>query len=212
MITRLGLDPAINSPGVAVARGPSLEKLELVGAWNVKIPAAFKRLSEGDRIQAVAERIAWELGSRPYNSVGECCGLLEDGDEVVYERPQIYGPGRGKGDPNELIKVAEVAAATIAHLNRKAKVIRVTPREWTGGTSKNVDAPFDSSRWRRLAMILTAEEQARVPEQHDAIDGVGLSLHETPRGLSTPRRVYPGASPPQGLPAGVGPGPRRSRT
>lgn len=190
---RVGFDPAINSPGV----GATINGV-LVAAWAVKIPSAFKRLPQGDRIQCVAERIALEILTRPYNRAGDVIGPLGDADEVVYEYPQIYGVGKSEVDPNKLIVIAEVATATIARLNKTRGIIRVTPREWTAGTSKNIDHPFDSSRWRRLKMILTPAEAALVPEQHDAIDGVGLALHETPRGLSQPRRVYPGASPPRG--------------
>lgn len=198
MSTTVGLDPAINSPGLGVVRDGVL-----VGAWNVKIPAAFKRLPMGERIQAVAERIVYELRSRPYNKEHEVVGALEDGDAIVYECPQIYGVGVSKVDPNNLIMLAEVGAAvtrelmTSASTNAKIRVLRPLPREWTGGTSKNPDAPFDSSRWRRIKMLITPAEAAIVPEQHDAIDGVGLALHDTPRALALPRRVYPGASPPR---------------
>ncbi len=187
MNTVVGLDPAINSPGVAVLRDG-----KLVAAWNVKTAASMKRLPMGERIQAVAGQIVLEL--RAYWRSHIC--FLGPGDvgTYVYECPQIYGVGVSKVDPNNLIMLAEVGAAVAAKLE-PAKILRPTPREWTAGTSKNTDDPFDSSRWRRIAALLTPEEVALVPEQHDAIDGAGLALHATDRALALPRRVFPGASP-----------------
>ncbi len=168
---------------------------KLVAAWTVKIPAAFKRLPMGERIQAVAVQICHELRGRAYNRAGECVGTLNrPGDVYVYECPQIYGVGVSKVDPNNLIMLAEVAAAVAMSL-KPAAILRPTPREWTAGTSKNLKDPYNSSRWRRIKMILGADESELVPEEHDAIDGVGLALHATERALVTPRRVYPGASP-----------------
>lgn len=184
MSTVIGLDPAINSPGIARLRNGVLEH-----AWNVKIPTSFKRMPMGERIQAVAEQIMSEIWKRT-----ALLRIDAPGDVFVYECPQIYGVGVSKVDPNNLIMLAEVGAAVAAQLRPHA-IQRPTPREWTGGTSKNTDAPFNSSRWRRVKALLTEAEAAVVPEQHDAIDAVGLALHPTPRALALPRRVYPGASP-----------------
>lgn len=181
----VGIDPALNSPGFAILVNGRLKTCS-----SVKVPGTYRRMPIGDRIQAVAALIA----DRIRDAVGMRGNDLLSNASLVYECPQIYGVGRSKADPNDLIALAEVGAAVAARL-RPTSVLRPTPRDWTAGTSKNTDEPFNSSRWRRLSMILTAEESAMVPEQHDAIDALGLALHGTDRALAKPRRVYPGASP-----------------
>ena len=193
MIT-LGLDPALNSPGMGVFRDDVL-----IAAANVKIAKTAAELEPAERVRFVARAIvSWfelfvntqlEIPLRPFT--------------VVYERMQIYGVAASEGDPNDLIPLSEIAAAVAFKLEPE-RVICVTPREWTAGTSKRVKVGnrkklpksiWEASRGKRVKMILTAEELALIPDQHDALDGVCLAMHATPRALATPRRVFPGASP-----------------
>lgn len=194
----LGVDPALNSPGVGVFQDDTL-----VAAANVKIAKTAAELEPAERVRFVARAIVQWFADfavtlpehiRPFT--------------VVYERMQIYGAAASEGDPNDLIPLAEVGAAVAFKLEPE-HVVCVTPRVWSAGTSKRIKVGnrrklpksiWESSRGRRVKMILRPEELALIPDQHDALDGVCLAMHATPRALATPRRVYPGASPPRTAP------------
>lgn len=196
----VGVDPALNSPGVGVVRDDETtsHKPVLIGAANIRIAEQAAELEMGERIRFVThEIVSWvtafadrlDRPVRPFT--------------VVYECPQIYGVAASLGDPNDLVPLAEVAAAVAYRLD-PTRIVRVKPVQWTAGTSKHVKVGnrkklpksiWQATRGKRMQTILSPAELALIPDQHDALDGVCLAFHPTPRGLATPRRVYPGASP-----------------
>ncbi len=194
----LGVDPALNSPGVGVFRDD-----RLIAAASIKIAKTAAELEPAERVRFVARAIVQWFADfavtlpervRPFT--------------LVYERMQIYGVAASEGDPNDLVPLAEVAGHVTGKLDPD-RVICVTPRVWSAGTSKRIKVGnrrklpksiWEASRGRRVKLILTPEELALIPDQHDALDGVCLAMHATPRALATPRRVYPGASPPRTAP------------
>ncbi len=179
MSTIVGLDPSIRSPGLAVIRDGVL-----VAALRVKLSAATLAIEDhGERVKAVAAEIAYWIR----NNVGHD----PEGVTLVYEWPQIYGPGKSTGDPKDLIALAAIGASVEGRLaSTFDKIITPKPRQWTAGTSKNTKGPaWDCTRGRRLQAILTPAEFALVPAQHDAIDAACLALFPTGRALHVPRRV-----------------------
>lgn len=206
----VGLDPALNSIGVAI-----LVDGELVDCFRFRPPAKLRgvkatKLEIGDRVREVGRLLVEAIGHRDIQCdpndgrAGSKLWLCPSNEgpcdlwiaSLVYEWPQIYGVGVSRVDPNDLPPLAGIGAHVAARTCAAAVVRSPMPREWTGGTSKNVDGSAkDSSRWRRLERILTPREIALVPDEHDVIDAIGLALHDTPRALATPRQKFPGASP-----------------
>lgn len=183
----LGLDPAYGKgkrPGVAAVLDG-----RLIAVDSIKVPGKVSAEPDlGARIDAIAELVGtWFRMIAVEGRVRRACG---DRITLVYEWPQIYGVGSSKGDPNDLPGLAALGAAVAREL-RPNRVVTPKPREWQGGTSKNLDAPKDSSRYKRLAAILKDRpgELALIPDDHDAIDAVGLAFHVTPSALALPRRV-----------------------
>lgn len=158
----------------------------LVFAGKVKIPTMWKDLQEGMRWQNVAEAIV--LWAREHD-----CIFV---DTVVYERPQIYAAAKSKGDPNDLIALAAIGAAVACWYQRsriqpndRVLIQTPTPAQWAGQIPKATKgSAIDSPRALRILSRLTDLEKSRVPNQHDAIDAIGLGLHALGRlGI---RRVY----------------------
>ncbi len=187
MITIIGLDPALNSCGLAIVRDG-----ELVAAVRMISDAKLIRLPIGARCDEVAARLVhWLNGAWVH---------VDRDVTLVYEWPQIYSVGKSKGDPNDLLALAAIGAAVAralpATLGCRINILTPTPREWQGGTSKSIKGdPWISTRGYKLKARLTPAEIERIPNSHDAIDAVGLALHATDRALAIQRRVYPGASP-----------------
>lgn len=98
------------------------------------------------------------------------------GAETVVEIPKIYPVGKGKGDPNDLIRVAFVAGRITAGA---AKVVRLYPYEWKG----QVDPDILEAR---ILGLLTREEFALVPRlpdslRHNVTDAIGIGLFHLDR-------------------------------
>lgn len=186
MTDLLALDPSVRSPGVAVFRDGLLRY-----AAKVKVPTEYKVCPQGERWQRVAECICdWVRHNAE----------LEFPRTIVYERPQIYVASKAKGDPNDLIALAAVGAAVVAtyqatlYTQYPSTTLRIktetpTPAEWAGQIPKATKGSAkDSPRALRILSRLSDEEKARVPDQHDALDAIGLGLHSLGRlGI---RRVY----------------------
>lgn len=179
MTDLLAIDPSVRSPGAALFRDGVL-----IAAGKVKIPAEYSKLEEGDRWQRVAECIvSW---TRAHNCLLPAA--------IVYERPQIYVREKSKGDPNDLIALAAIGAAVCAYFEASSATARIlietpTPAQWSGQIPKATKGnAMNSPRAMRILSRLFAVEVARMPNQHDAIDAVGLGLHALGRlGI---RRVY----------------------
>lgn len=181
----LTLDPSIRSTGAALFIGP---RLVAAARLIVEPEPGESRGMRAKRMQQ--EIIAWvvESGLRPTT--------------LVYEWPQIYAVGKGKGDPNDVLGLlavgAEVSGALgylLAHTatNATLSVYTPLPSEWTCGTKKATKGdPWASTRGFRVKSRLTEIEASLIPKSHDVIDAVGIGLHQL--GRFEPVRVFPGAT------------------
>ncbi len=182
----LALDPGMNSPGIATFSGE-----RLIYAGRAAIPREVADLDPGARWLHVARRV--------YSTV-RAHGIppLERDLTVVFERPQWYQRGKSKGDPNDLVGVAGVAACLIgiASCHFASLTVRSpTPAEWIGQLPKTCRAckankkkctvclgsAWNTPRGRYIASRLSQDELALTPDQNDAIDAVGLGLYELNR-------------------------------
>lgn len=184
MIT-LAVDPSLTKPGAALFDGQVLLR-----AARVRIPALKEVLDPGDRAAWVAQLItSW-------------VGVLNRPAIVVYERPQIYRSARSKGDPNDLIGLAEVGAGIVGYYRGIAMLDRdysppqvraPTPAQWIGQLPKSEKGdPWDSPRGARIKSRLSPEELLLVESKHDAVDACGIGLWSL--GRLERIRVFPGAT------------------
>ena len=187
----LALDPGMNSPGVAIFQEASKG---LVAAGRVLVSWEFAELPAGERWLRVArEIVAWFVSK----TIPACAGAT-----IVFECPQWYQHGKSKGDPNQLVGIAGVAA-NVTGLLGPSRILSPTPSEWVGqvpkvcptckGKAKKKCLDCRGSAWetprgRRIRSRLSEAELALVPDQNDAIDAVGLGLWAL--GRLTPRTVY----------------------
>lgn len=167
MTDLLALDPSVRSPGMAIFRDAVL-----IFAGRLSLKKTAQNIGDGERWDCVAEAIV------SWANDHDCIHP----DTIVYERPQIYTAAKSKGDPNDLIGLAAVGAATVArfrgHRFTKPAVLTPTPAEWCGQLPKATRGSAKvSPRAQRILSRLSPLELQRVPDQHDALDAIGLGLH-----------------------------------
>lgn len=176
MTTLLALDPGVRYPACAL-----FADRELVSASRVKLPGNIAKLNMGERVRRIGNLIhEWVVG------------VLIDVplDRLVYEVPQIYRQGKSKGDPNDLIPLA-LLSGYVSGRWPSTEVCGLKPREWCGQLPKLTKGdPWTSPRGELVARRLDAAERACIVSSHDAIDAVGIGLHDLER---LRRRVLPGA-------------------
>lgn len=164
----LAVDPSIRSPGAALFRAG-----KLVAAARIKFSIDTK-LNDAERCLAAADAVAqWanQIGAKP--------------DAIAFEWPQVYTAAKSKGNPNDLIPMAGVDLAlatgfTIAAAMRKVRLqlLSCKPAEWIGQLPKTTRGSAKSSpRAARIMSRLDPGELSVVPDQHDAIDAIGIGLH-----------------------------------
>lgn len=187
----VAVDPSLNSPGLALFGDRDLIAADRFNTLE------YKELPDGERWLHVARTLAgWSL--RYLKEIKP--ELLT----VVFERPQIYTRSKSKGDPNQLVSVAGVAACLVGILSVYGPVSVGSPHpaDWIGqisktcrtcGANKNKCTVCKGSAWntprgKRISSRLNARELALVPDQNDAIDAVGLGLFAL--GRLTPRVVF----------------------
>jgi hypothetical protein len=173
----LAIDPSVNSPGVALFENGRLQAADRILSRN------YRLLPDGQRWLEIAKSIASWL------QLQGCDDLIND---LVFERPQWYAAAKSKGDPNQLAGLAGVAAATCGILATLSvsgfRIKSPTPAEWIGQLPKATKGSAkESPRARRILSRLDENEIKLVPNQHDAIDAVGLGLWAL--GRLTPRTV-----------------------
>lgn len=194
----LALDPGMNSPGVALFDGG------LKFADRIRVPD-YTHTPPGARWLLVAQQIVDALLRRGEDDLVTT---------IVFECPQWYQRSKSKGDPNQLVGVAGVAASVVGMLHRNnPQVLSPTPAEWIGQlpkvcpacagrkTAKNDygkrvkrvcpecrGSAWETPRGRFIRSRLTLEELALAPDQNDAIDAVGLGLWALER--LKPRQVF----------------------
>ncbi len=184
----LAIDPSIRSCGWAYFTGRQL-------AAAGRVSQQGKHASVGNAINSFASAVVETIS----NSILKSTSLAWSGFEqvnVVWELPQIYRASKSKGDPNDLLKTAAIGAAITANLKSCCTVVDVktpTPAQWAGQTKKVTKGDaWKSQRGQMIWRRLSAQERAKVPNQHDAIDAVGLGLWALVR--FEPIRVNAGAS------------------
>jgi hypothetical protein len=181
----IALDPSVNSSGVA-----AFFDGKLIFAETIKV-----NVRGGDRADAayfmshkICDRLERWYQGYPFVST------LQD-PEFVYEWPQIYRAGKGKGDPNDLPALAAIGLG-VAGLLRCGVVKSYTPKEWAGQLPKATRTKAlaeNSPRAVRIKSRLKTAELSLWPKgEHDAIDAIGLGLFHL--GRLSPKRVFPGAS------------------
>lgn len=159
----LAVDCSLNTPGAALF----VDRV-LVRAARVRAPKALSSEPIAARCASVARAILrWRV------DVGQGSGVVLD--ELVVEWPQIYRAAKSKGDPNDLIGIAGVAAALAALCGCPTR--SPTPAEWIGQVPKATSGdPWSSPRGARVRARLMGNEIACIEVNHDAIDAVGLGL------------------------------------
>jgi hypothetical protein len=114
--------------------------------------------------------------------------IAEHKPRLVVEVPRIY-PGSREIDPNRIVTLARTAERWICSFRAAGvhRIREVFPRDWKGTIDGEIFC-------RRILKRLTPDELARVPPEkprrqgglpkslrHNAIDAVGLGLHELGR-------------------------------
>lgn len=194
MSTLLAIDPSVNSAGVALF---DRETRQLIAAARVKSPGTPED-AHGIRCIKMANAIGHWLGSRPAAVIPA---------ELAFEWPQVYTAAKSKGDPNQLLPLVGIGMAVTGLIGRSLENLRTpTPAEWIGQCPKWCSkacakspkkcktckgSAWKTPRGRRIAERLSKPELALVPDQHDAIDSVGIGLHALGRLVLV--RVFPGA-------------------
>ena len=199
------IDPGMNSPGVAIFRGGL--GYELIRADRVVVPAGLAGERAGHRWLEVAKHIVAFIAKYTGGPVALT---------VVFECPQWYQHGKSKGDPNQLVGIAGVAANVTGMLSCRypLNVESPTPAEWIGQLSKECPvckttrasrkgtrvktfakdcanchgSAWETPRGRYIRKRLAPAELALVPDQNDAIDAVGLGLYAL--GRLSPQSVF----------------------
>lgn len=172
MIVTFGADPALRSPGLAIGADGII-----VAADALVMPKAVNALPFGERIDRIAELCVEWFDGWTWSDVASI--------RVIYEKPQIYG-GPQPGDANDLLAIGMVAASIATRMRMRGATIAdpPTPAEWTHGTKKlkkNVPELWLEQRGAMIARRLKPAERAVVPDKHDAVDAVGLVLHDAGR-------------------------------
>ena len=144
----LALDPGINCSGWALFEDGQL----------VRAGVCFGRPEDAARPSI--ERVVM-MGDRLCEEV---VPHYPPPDRLVLERPQIYRPDRAKGNPNDLLVLAELGAYVTGRLTHRRAVKQYLPREWKG----NVDPEVCVARVQER---LTLGERALVEFPPSACDG-----------------------------------------
>lgn len=177
----LALDPGLEYPAAA------LYSDRLMCAERVPLPGHLAKLDLMDRVDRIAESIVDWCLSQPWT--------YNHPTLMIAELPQIYGGGRGKGDPNKLLPLAMLCSAVLARLRPSCTVLNSMTRQpgavWGNLPKTTKGDPWKSPRGIRLAQRLRPEERAVVQDKHDALDAAGLALYAAGRWKA--RKTYSGA-------------------
>lgn len=146
------IDPGINGCGLAF-----FAEERLTAACYVRNPGEGWLLP--DRVRAMVD--ALKAVALPDIS----------GRRLVTERPQIYSYGKGKGNPNDLIALAEICAGFASHWSGPWET--VLPRTWKG----NIDGDAMTERIRdRLSIAEERNVKHAGALDHNIYDAVGIGL------------------------------------
>lgn len=165
----LAVDPSIRSPGAALFRDGVLIRSARVGVTK------DTSISQAERAIMAADAVAaW----------CHACGGAPT--TLAFEWPQVYSQaeGKSKGDPNDLIAMAAVNGALACGMQiacvmrrQQLKILCYKPAEWIGQLPKTTRGKAsESPRAKRIYSRLEPAELELVPDQHDAIDAIGIGL------------------------------------
>lgn len=158
----LAVDPGARGAGVAAFAGGLLRR-----AAYVENTARRGADAAACRSLAVAVR-------RYFDAIGRV-----EFTEVACEWPQVYAPGKQKGDPNDLLALVGVSVGICA-LYAGADVSSYLPAQWKAQMPKGV-------AHERVLARLSAEERNEIwlPSakglQHNVLDAIGIGLHHLGR-------------------------------
>ena len=94
---------------------------------------------------------------------------------AVIEEPRIYPLGRGKGDPNDILKLALTVGDLRGFYRRHGLHVElVTPRRWKGTVPKAIHG-------ERVLAALAPDEVAILPtlpktKRHNMVDAIGIGV------------------------------------
>jgi hypothetical protein len=165
----ISIDPGLNNVGVALWG----EQGALVYAGLVRNPTARdKKLPRPEVWSAAASAVVRKIAT-----LAVMTASLHDPIGIVVEIPKVRQRGSGKGDPNDLIDVAGVAAACVASF--KVAIGAYTawapyPEEWKGQLPKAVSELRVSEKLSELE--LQAIEAPPPGLMHNVIDAIHLGL------------------------------------
>ena len=142
----LAVDPGLKCTGVAVFEGS-----RLIRGFAVRGPTGG---DNAERARVIASEVQEKAGAV---------------DRVVYEWPQVYRFGRGKGDPNDLLALVAIGSA-VAALYPGASVESVKPAEWKGQRTK------EAMRGVIVTRLDPDELSLLTYAPHDTWDAVGIGL------------------------------------
>lgn len=152
MIT-LGFDPDLHTSGAAVLDG---SKLLMVALTNV--PLRVKGLRAAIQNALAADSLMW-----PADRI----------ERIAIETPQLYGGGKNKADPADLINLALVSGAAghlFGRLYPAADIGYVVPRDWKGQVPKHI---HHQRICEALGMNYSMDGKRVIPRWHDHVRVLG---------------------------------------
>lgn len=104
------------------------------------------------------------------------CAIGQPQVKVLCEYPQVYAPRHSKGDPNDLLALAETIGA-LRYIFRRAAVWETTsPHAWKGTVPKHVFLRRIQSRLDENEVKVITWADAPALRVGDMIDAIGLGL------------------------------------
>jgi hypothetical protein len=161
--TLLAVDPGIDRCGLAAFVG---DRLVWAGHEGMPQKASVDALN---RVHATVAHVRAALTSAGF--------VLETSfDEVAIEWPQVYMPGKSKGDARNLLLLAAIDGALAYATSAKLRAVR--PDEWKGQLPDTVVQGRVSARLDLEEAKVLAAAFERVPEgrRHNVTDAVGIGL------------------------------------
>jgi hypothetical protein len=189
----LAIDPSLTCTGWAFFEGPTLKQCGIVRT-DPSWPLAMRIGRAAEMITARDEEEAWPE------------------HDTVIEWPQVYTFGKSKGDPNDLLPVAGVAAvcaATLAYASRPAELVK--PAAWKGQTPKDVHNARVLARLTPGELAMVDGSGIPMSLRNNVIDAIGLGLWKLGR-MGRNHGDLGAANTDQETVAITSPGKRRRRT
>jgi hypothetical protein len=160
----LGIDPGLRAIGWATVEDDgTLFACGLArGALSGRGPDAWGTVVLEAKVQIV------QTGAPALAGLG--------GLRVVCEFPQVYAPGKGKGDPADLLELAAIVGALSEALGRGG-FRTVLPRAWKGNVPKEImtDRILASLSATDSTVYVTGTARVPVYLRHNVLDAIGIA-------------------------------------